>query len=126
MSARTKTEPVTYVATIEAPSPIAEAVAAKLEAAESPAAMAVTLFECGPGQIEVSAHYAEEPSRERLIQLIEGVAADADVGARSGSSRFRQELGGGGGKLAGAGARRPLPGAWPSRPGQGARGALHP
>ena len=72
-------EPVTYVATIEAPSPIAEAVAARLEAAESPVAMAVTLFECGPDQIEVSAHYAEKPARERLIQLIDGVAADGGV-----------------------------------------------
>ena len=79
MSARTKTEPVTYVATIEAPSPIAEAVATRLEAAESPLAMAVTLFVCGPGQIEVSALYAEKPSRERLIQLIDGVAADGGV-----------------------------------------------
>lgn len=81
MSARTKTEPVTYIATIEAPSPIAEAIAASLEAAESPAALAVTLFECGPGQIEVSAHYAEKPARERLIQLIEGVARGEDLGA---------------------------------------------
>ena len=126
MSARIKTEPVTYVATIEAPSPIAEAVAARLEAAESPAAMAVTLFECGPDQIEVSAHYAEKPSRERLIQLIDGVAAEEGVAALRIEAACRQELGGGGGKLAGAGARRPLSGAWPSRPGQGARGALHP
>ena len=74
-------EPVTYVATIEAPSHIAEAVAARLEAAESPVAMAVTLFECGPGQIEVSAHYAEKPARERLIQLIEGVAGEGGGGA---------------------------------------------
>jgi ribosomal protein L11 methyltransferase len=81
MSARTKTEPVTYIATIEAPSPIAEAIAASLEAAESPAALAVTLFEYGPGQIEVSAHYAEKPARERLIQLIEGVARGEDLGA---------------------------------------------
>ena len=81
MSARTKTEPVTYIATIEAPSPIAEAIAASLAAAESPAALAVTLFECGPGQIEVSAHYAEKPARERLIQLIEGVARGEDLGA---------------------------------------------
>src|SRR4030065_191883 len=44
-SARTEMEPVTYVATIEAPAPIAEAVAARLEAAESPVAMAVTLFD---------------------------------------------------------------------------------
>jgi ribosomal protein L11 methyltransferase len=74
-------EPVTYVATIEAPATIAEAVAAKLEAAESPAALAVSLFECGPGRIEVSAHYAEDPSRERLTQLIEGVAREEDLGA---------------------------------------------
>jgi ribosomal protein L11 methyltransferase len=74
-------EPVTYVATIDAPSHIAEAVAAKLEAAESPAALAISLFECGPGQIEVSAHYAEHPSREQLIQLIEGVAGEEDLGA---------------------------------------------
>src|SRR6476620_4928199 len=80
MSARTKTGPVIYVATIEAPSPIAEAVATRLEAAESPLALAVSLFECSPGQIEVSAHYAEKPSRERLIQLIDGVAADGGVG----------------------------------------------
>jgi ribosomal protein L11 methyltransferase len=73
-------EPVTYVATIEAPSAIAEVIATNLEAAESPAAMAVTLFECGPGRVEVSAHYGEEPAREQLIQLIEGVAADGGVG----------------------------------------------
>ena len=73
-------EPVTYVATIEAPSHIAEAVAARLEAAESPVAMAVTLFECGPGQIEVSAHYAEKPAGELLVRLIEGAAADGGVG----------------------------------------------
>jgi ribosomal protein L11 methyltransferase len=81
MSARTKAEPATYVATIDAPASIAEAVAARLEAAESPAALAVSLFECGPGQIEVSAHYSEHPSRERLIQLIEGVAGEEDLGA---------------------------------------------
>jgi ribosomal protein L11 methyltransferase len=81
MSARTKTEPVTYVATIEAPSPIAEAIARSLEAAGSPAALAVSLFECGPGRIEVSAHYAEKPARERLIQLIDGVAGKEDLGA---------------------------------------------
>ena len=74
-------EPVTYVATIETPSPVAEVVAAKLEAAETPMAMALTLFECGPGQIEVSAHYAEKPAHERLIQLIEGVAGEEDLAA---------------------------------------------
>ncbi|HSA66753.1 MAG TPA: 50S ribosomal protein L11 methyltransferase, partial [Methyloceanibacter sp.] len=81
MSARIKTEPVTYVATIEMPSHIAEAVAARLEAAESPAALAVTLFECGLDRVEVSAHYGEEPARERLIQLMEGAAAREGVGA---------------------------------------------
>jgi ribosomal protein L11 methyltransferase len=74
-------EPVTYVATIEAPSPIAEAIAARLEAAESPTAMAVTLFDQGNGKVEVSAHYAEEPSRERLIQLIEGVVGEQNLAA---------------------------------------------
>jgi hypothetical protein len=63
MSARIKTEPVTFIATIEAPASSAETIAAGLEAAESPAALAVTLFECGQDRIEVSAHYASEPSR---------------------------------------------------------------
>ena len=88
MSARTKTEPVTYVATIEAPSHIAEAIAARLEAAESPAALAVTLFKCGPGRIEVSAHYAEKPARDWLIQLIEGVARRRGPRRARGSSRL--------------------------------------
>jgi ribosomal protein L11 methyltransferase len=73
-------EPVTYVATIEAPSLIAEAIAARLEAAESPVAMAVTLFECGRDRTEVSAHYAEEPSRDRLTRLIETASPKAQLG----------------------------------------------
>jgi ribosomal protein L11 methyltransferase len=81
MSARIKTEPIIYVATIEAPAHIAEAIAARLEVAESPAALAVSLFECGPGKVEVSAHYAGEPSRERLIQLIDGVAGEENLDA---------------------------------------------
>ena len=81
MSARLEPEPVTYIATIEAPSHIAEAMAAKLEAAESPAALAVSLFECGPGKVEVSAPYADEPSRERLIQVIETASPNAQLGA---------------------------------------------
>ena len=63
-----ETEPVTYVATIEAPTASAELIAARLEAAESPAALVVTLFECGHDRIEVSAHYASEPSRHLLTQ----------------------------------------------------------
>jgi ribosomal protein L11 methyltransferase len=71
----------TYVASIEAPADVAGSIAAALEAAEMPAAVAVTLFECGPGRIEVSAHYDEEPAREQLIQLMEGAAAGGGVGA---------------------------------------------
>src|SRR6185503_15463287 len=81
MSARIKTEPVTFIATIEAPASSAETIAAGLEAAESPAALAVTLFECGQDRIEVSAHYASEPLRHLLTQLIEAAARDARLGA---------------------------------------------
>ncbi|HEU0017484.1 MAG TPA: 50S ribosomal protein L11 methyltransferase [Methyloceanibacter sp.] len=76
-----QTEPVTYVATIEASAGSAEAIAAGLEAAESPAALAVALFECGHDRAEVSAHYADEPSRHLLTQLIEAAALDARLGA---------------------------------------------
>lgn len=81
MPAANQTEPVTYVATIEAPAGSAEAIAAGLEAAESPAALAVALFECGHDRAEVSAHYADEPSRHLLTQLIEAAALDARLGA---------------------------------------------
>jgi ribosomal protein L11 methyltransferase len=81
MPAANQTEPVTYVATIEAPAATAEVIAAGLEAAESPAALAVTQFECGHDRIEVSAHYAGEPSRQRLTQLIEAASRDARLGA---------------------------------------------
>jgi ribosomal protein L11 methyltransferase len=72
-------EPATYVATIDAPASIAEAIAASLEAAESPPALAVALFECGPGRVEVSAHYDEEPAREQLMHVIEGAGSRGDV-----------------------------------------------
>jgi ribosomal protein L11 methyltransferase len=81
MSGSIAAEPVTYLATIEAPKPTAEAIAAALEAAEAPAAVAVTLFERGHDRVEVSFHYAEEPARERLIQLIEGAAGKEGLGA---------------------------------------------
>ncbi len=72
-----------YVATIEAPAGAAESIAAALETAEAPAALAVTLFEHGPGTVEVSAHYADEPDRDDLVALIEGVAgAPAPDGLR--------------------------------------------
>jgi ribosomal protein L11 methyltransferase len=86
MPAVNEIEPVTYVATIyvatiEAPASSAEVIAAGLEAAESPQALAVSLFECGQDRIEVSAHYASEPSRHLLTQLIEAAALDARLGA---------------------------------------------
>jgi ribosomal protein L11 methyltransferase len=74
-------EALTYVATIEAPSGPAETIAAALETAENPHALAVTLFECGPGLIEVSALYADEPSRDVLTRLIHGASPEAQLHA---------------------------------------------
>ncbi|MGA8435265.1 MAG: hypothetical protein WB713_10830, partial [Methyloceanibacter sp.] len=79
-------EAVTYVATIEAQLEGAAAIAANLESAESPLALAVSLFERGPDRAEVSAYYAEKPSRELLIQLIERTVGNEDLGG------FRIEL----------------------------------
>jgi ribosomal protein L11 methyltransferase len=72
--------PATYVATMQVPAGSAEAIAAALEGAEAPAAMAVTLFELGEGMIEVSAHYAEEPALEQVLALIGAAIGAADVG----------------------------------------------
>ena len=77
---------VTYVATIEAQLEGAAAIAANLESAESPLALAVSLFERGPDRAEVSAYYAEKPRRELLIQLIERTVGNEDLGG------FRIEL----------------------------------
>jgi ribosomal protein L11 methyltransferase len=60
----------TYVASIEAPAEVAGSIAAALETADTPAAMAVTLFDQGDGKVEVSAHYLDEPNREVLIALL--------------------------------------------------------
>jgi ribosomal protein L11 methyltransferase len=81
MRAVNEIEPITYVATIEAPAASAEVIAAGLEAAERPQALAVSLFECGQDRVEVSAHYASEPSRHLLTQLIEAAALDGRLGA---------------------------------------------
>lgn len=81
MPAANQTEPIIFVATIEAPAASAEVIAAGLEAAESPQALAVSLFECGQDRVEVSAHYASEPPRERLTQLIEAATPDERLGA---------------------------------------------
>ncbi|HVQ10824.1 MAG TPA: 50S ribosomal protein L11 methyltransferase [Methyloceanibacter sp.] len=77
----TVNETVTYVATIEAPAGCAESIAIGLEAAGSPQVLAVTLFECGHDRLEVSAHYAGEPSRIRLTELIKAASPDARLGA---------------------------------------------
>lgn len=79
MSARSTTGPVTYVATIETSANNAEEIAACLEAADGLATVAVMLFERGEHRVEVSAHYAEEPDRERLVELIEGAASKEDL-----------------------------------------------
>jgi len=72
--------PNTYVATIAVPAGTAEAVAAALEAAEAPVAMAVTLFELGEDQVEVSAHYADEPALEQMLALIGAAIGAGDCG----------------------------------------------
>jgi ribosomal protein L11 methyltransferase len=72
--------PSTYVATIDVPAGAAEAVAATLEGAETPAALAVTLFELGGGLVEVSAHYAEEPALEQLLAMIGAAIGAGDCG----------------------------------------------
>lgn len=81
MPAMNEIEPITYVATIEAPAACAEVIAAGLEAAESPRALAVSLFECGHDRIEVSAHYVSEPSRHLLSKLIKAASCDGRHGA---------------------------------------------
>jgi ribosomal protein L11 methyltransferase len=71
--------PATYVATLEVPARDAEIIAAAIETAEAPAAMAVTLFDRGD-VIEVSAHYAEEPALEQLLALIGTAIGAGDFG----------------------------------------------
>ncbi len=53
----------------------AQAIASRLEEAIEPQALAVSRFERGEGQVEVSALYAEPPRREALIALIGAEAA---------------------------------------------------
>ena len=76
----------TYIATIDAPAGAAEGIAGALETADAPAAMAVTLFDRGGGVVEVTAHYADEPIRDRLIALVK----DAVGGAALASLRIER------------------------------------
>jgi ribosomal protein L11 methyltransferase len=72
--------PSTYVATIAVPASVAEAVAAALEAAEIPAAMAVSLFELGEGQVEVTAYYPDEPALEQVLAMLGAAIGAGDCG----------------------------------------------
>ena len=74
MVARVDTRPVAFVATVEAQASKAEAIASAFEEAENPEALAVTLFKRGEHRAKVSAYYAEQPARERLLELIESAA----------------------------------------------------
>jgi ribosomal protein L11 methyltransferase len=74
-------ESVTYVATIEVSAACAAAIAAGLEAADTPHAVAVTLFERDHDRVEVSAHFAEQPSRDWLTKLIEAISPAAGLDA---------------------------------------------
>ncbi len=65
-----------YQASIEAPPEGAERIAAALEVAESPAALAVTLFERGPGRVEVTVLYGAAPSATMLATLLQDAVAE--------------------------------------------------
>jgi len=80
-AASSEANTVTYVVTIEVPVEAAHAIAGVLEAAETPAAIAVTLFERGCGRVEVSAHYAEAPARDQLTELIQATPNPQELGA---------------------------------------------
>jgi ribosomal protein L11 methyltransferase len=74
--------PLIYTASIEAETLLADRIAARLEAADAPAAVAVTLFDRGGGLVQVSAYYATEPPRAHLIDLLqEAGGAGVDVEA---------------------------------------------
>src|SRR5262245_17694540 len=64
-----------YQATIEADAATAARIVDALEDMIDPPAMAVGLFERGPGRFEVFAYYAEPPAREKLLRLFETNAA---------------------------------------------------
>lgn len=82
--------PHTYLATIEASAGAADRIAALLEAAEAPAAMAVALFDRGRGRVEVSAHYTEAPAREELMDLVQRAAGAGASGEDLGALRVEQ------------------------------------
>ena len=80
MVARVDTRPVAFVATVEAQASKAEAIASAFEEAENPEALAVTLFKRGEHRAKVSAYYAEQPARERLLKLIDRAAGTGGLG----------------------------------------------
>lgn len=62
-------QPLTFVVRIEVPAKEAGRLASALEAAAHPAADALSMFERN-GQVEILAHYSEEPSRLDLADLL--------------------------------------------------------
>lgn len=68
---------LTFVVKLEAPSKDAARIASALETGEEGGPEAVSLFECGNGRIELLAHYAEEPSRTALSELLRAAIGGA-------------------------------------------------
>jgi ribosomal protein L11 methyltransferase len=73
-------EAVAFLATIEAEEAAAARIARALDEAVEPEALAVGFFDLGHGRFEVSAHYAETPSRDSLMALIEAAVGGDAVG----------------------------------------------
>jgi ribosomal protein L11 methyltransferase len=69
-----------HQASIEAGASQAERIALALEEAIEPEAVAVGVFEHGPGRFEVFAHYDKPPSRDALLRLIAQSASDGALG----------------------------------------------
>jgi ribosomal protein L11 methyltransferase len=73
-------QPLTFIVKIELPAMEAERVASALEAAAHPAADALSLFERDNGQVEILAHYSDEPSRAALAELLHEAEGNALAG----------------------------------------------
>jgi ribosomal protein L11 methyltransferase len=73
-------ESTMHTASVTVPAAHAEDIAMRLEDAEAPAPLAVTLFERGNGLVEITAYYAEEPARDALIDLVGDIPGAIDDG----------------------------------------------
>jgi ribosomal protein L11 methyltransferase len=72
--------PILTQARIEADEAAAERIARALEEAPAPSPVAVGVFDLGKGRSEVFAHFAQPPSRDALLALIEQAAGGAPLG----------------------------------------------